>query len=374
MHGRRNSRWLREAAAAAGVAIACAAAAAHAAEDDRDALIEELQRRVEVLERKLSELAEERELEEVRAQVTAAEPPAATPGRPAPAQLEVDEEAAERALERALVTTGALLVPPWQAEIEPSFSYLRSERAAPLFLTEDATQELASLQIRRNIFTAQLRLRLGLPFDSQLEIGIPYRYVEQEDVRDVAFAPRARTRGHGSGAGDLRVGLAKSLLRERGWVPDLIGRLTWDTDTGRVRDDGIALGGFGFHELEGSLIAIKRQDPLVFLAGVSYTRAYEKDAIRPGDAVGLSLGVLLAASPETSLRAVLQQSFVDEFEVNGAAVAGSRQTIGALALGASSIIGRGRFLDVTAGVGLTEDAADYSLGISYSVRFAPFRR
>jgi hypothetical protein len=43
--------------------------------------------------------------------------------------------------------------------------------------------------------------------------------------------------------------------------------------------------------------------------------------------------------------------------------------IGTLSLGASSIIGRGKFLDITAGVGLTDAAPDYSIGASLSIRF-----
>jgi hypothetical protein len=49
----------------------------------------------------------------------------------APGQFEVDEEAAERALERTLVVTGALLLPFGKAEIQPRFAYIRSEEDAP---------------------------------------------------------------------------------------------------------------------------------------------------------------------------------------------------------------------------------------------------
>jgi hypothetical protein len=43
--------------------------------------------------------------------------------------------------------------------------------------------------------------------------------------------------------------------------------------------------------------------------------------------------------------------------------------IGTLNFGASSIIGRGKFLDLTVGMGLTDGAPDYSVGISLAVRF-----
>lgn len=43
--------------------------------------------------------------------------------------------------------------------------------------------------------------------------------------------------------------------------------------------------------------------------------------------------------------------------------------IGTLNFGASSIIGRGKFLDLTAGMGLTDEAPDYLVGISVALRF-----
>lgn len=47
----------------------------------------------------------------------------------------------------------------------------------------------------------------------------------------------------------------------------------------------------------------------------SYGTTFEKDAINPGDQLGFSVGALLAASPETSLRVILNQTFVTELEV-----------------------------------------------------------
>ncbi|EAR21780.1 hypothetical protein [Nitrococcus mobilis] len=74
--------------------------------------------------------------EKLPALATAAEPQSSTQPPPAAhnqahptasGQFQVDEEAAERALERTLVVQGALLLPFGLAEIQPSFSYTRSE-------------------------------------------------------------------------------------------------------------------------------------------------------------------------------------------------------------------------------------------------------
>jgi len=114
---------------------------------------------------------------------------------------------------------------------------------------------------------------------------------------------------------------------------------------------------------------VKRQDPLVFVGSVSYEAALEEDDFDPGDALGFRLGAILAASPETSLRFLLDQRFVDDAEVGGQTIDGSDLTLATLEIGASSIIGRGLLLDIAVGAGLTEDAADYSVAISLPFRF-----
>jgi hypothetical protein len=219
--------------------------------DERDALIVDLQRRVGELERQVATTADRAppvNQQPVAAKPVPSVPPvassaeqepstqaeealaAASGATPAvPGQFEVDKEAAERALERILVVTGALLLPFGKADIEPNFTYIRSQEEAPTFFFAQGRQFIASQDVRRNTFNGDLFLRFGLPFDSQLEVDIPYRYVEQEVVTEVGFDARAETESHGSGFGDIGFGLAKGLLHERNWWPDLIGRVTWDT-------------------------------------------------------------------------------------------------------------------------------------------------
>jgi hypothetical protein len=287
---------------------------------------------------------------------------------PAPGQFEIDEEAAERALERTLVQGGALLLNVGQAEITPSFQFTRRSDQAPILVPSNGGVSAASDEVRRNVFDWNFDVRFGLPFDSQLELGLPYRLVDQSEVISVRFAEQQENGGTGSGFGDLSVGVAKTLLREGRWWPDLIGRVTWDTATGQTRDGDVVLGG-GFNEISGSLSATKRQDPLAFVGSVSYQKAFKKNDIKPGDELTFNLGTVLAASPETSLRFFLEQNFIDEVEVDGSEVDGSDLVVGSLNVGGSVILGPRLLLDVVAGVGLTDDAPDYSVTVSLPFRF-----
>jgi hypothetical protein len=307
--------------------------------------------------------------EQVAAASQEPDPTAAPPPPAAPGQFEVDQDAIDRALERTLVEQGVLLLPWGQAQIEPSFSYTRDVTDAPIFVTENGTTFVGEVEVRRNEFLTAQTLRVGLPFDAQAEIAVPYRYVDQSTVTKVGFGDRSKSSGSGHGYGDISIGFAKTLLRENGgWWPDLVGRVRWDTDTGKSNDGGVALGG-GFNEVAGSLSAVKRQDPLAFVAGLSYERAFEHNNVRPGDELGFSLGTVLAASPETSLSLTFSQSFSDEVEIDGGGVDGSDQVNGVLSIGAASILGHGLFVNTSVDIGLTDDAPDYAVRASVPIRF-----
>ena len=263
---------------------------------------------------------------------------------------------------------GALLLPAGVLEVEPSFTYARREDTAPRFITSGDV--LFAGETRRNVnsLTADLALRLGLPWDSQVEIGFPYRSRQIESVTSVGFTPTDSSSQSGSGSGDVRVGLAKTLLREGLWRPDLVGRIVWDTDTGERQDNGVSLGG-GFHELRGSLTAIKRQDPVAFVGGLSYQHAFESDQVRPGPILSANFGGFIALSPETSLSLLLSVARQKESELLGRKIGGSDQTVATLGVGGSTLLARGTLLNLSVGIGLTNDADDYSIMLSLPIRF-----
>lgn len=288
-----------------------------------------------------------------------------------PGAVDVDEFAAERALERTLTNQGALLLPRGVYEIEPFFSFARSDTTTPRYEAFGAGGELVSAgtrRVKRNSFSFGVGARIGLPYESQLELSFPYRVVNQEEYVEVPSLGAGFSDNTGSSIGDVSIGLAKTLMREDGWMPDLIGRVAWNTSTGKQVDNGVSLG-IGFDEISASVTALKRQDPLAFIASLSYTKTLEKDNIQPGDQFGVSLGTSIAASPSTSLSFTLSQSFGQETKVNGNEVEGSSANSSQFLVGFSSSVSRTTLLSFSAGIGLTDDAPDYSFNVSMPVRF-----
>jgi hypothetical protein len=285
----------------------------------------------------------------------ATNPPATNP--PAPGQFEVNPEAAERALERTLVATGNLLVPKGFGEIEPLFSYTRRE---------NPTQVL--FDVNRNELSWALDMRFGLPWESQFEISLPYNLVQQQ-VTDIAVAPPQQVSNKwGNSFGDLTVGLAKTFVHQSGWIPDLLGRVTYEIPTGPENSNQVPLTSRR-SLLAFSLTAVKRQDPLVFVATGGYTKSYQTGQMNLGDQVNFLTGVFLASSPETSLRAVLQNNFVQDVRLNDITFRGSDTVQSILTFGASSILGRGILIDLQAGIGLTTAAPKYTVILSGTYRF-----
>ena len=295
-----------------------------------------------------------------------ATPQAAGTNPPAPGQFEVSPEAAERALERTLVATGNLLVPKGFAEIEPLLSYTRRENPSQILFN-----------VNRNEFSWALDMRFGLPWESQFEIALPYNLAQQQvnnvvqqQVTDIAVAPPQQFSNRwGNSFGDLTVGLAKIFVHESGWIPDLLGRVTYEIPTGPENSNQVALPSrrslLGF-----SLTGTKRQDPLVFVVTGGYSRSFSTGKIDLGDQANLLTGAFLATSPETSLRAVLQENFIQAIRVHDLTLRGSDTVQSILTFGASSILGRGALIDLQVGIGLTTFAPKYTVILSGTYRFA----
>jgi hypothetical protein len=282
---------------------------------------------------------------------------AADTNPPAPGQFEVSAEAAERALERTLVATGNLLVPKGFAEVEPLLSYTRRE---------NPTQVL--FNINRNEFNWTLDMRFGLPWESQFEVALPYNLVQQQVTDNRVAPPQQVSNSWGNSFGDLTVGLAKTFVHESGWIPDLLGRVTYEIPTGPENSNQVPLPSRRSN-LAFSLTATKRQDPLVFVATGGYTKAFETGGIDLGDQYNFLTGAFLATSPETSLRAILQENFVQSIRFQGVTLRGSDTVQSILTFGASSILGRGILVDLQVGIGLTTFAPKYTVILSGTYRF-----
>ena len=300
--------------------------------------------------------------------VAAKSAPASAPAGQAGGGLKIDELAAERALERSLVQEGVRLLRPGQIEVDPGFTFSRYESDFPTTVTSGNDTFIGQVRRTLNVYDSRAALRIGLPFNSQLEVGLPSRVVNTGLGTTVGTAVQSATDRSASGLGDVQIGLAAALATEKSWRPNVVGRLAWLTGSGTAIDNGVSLGG-GNSGLASQLSAYWRRDPVVFLVNGGYAHYFEDSGIRPGDIIDVSQGVALAVSPETALIFSLDQSYMKTFKRNGTELPGTDRLSSIFNFSTSTILGRGLFLRLSAGIGLTRDSPRYQFGVSLPFRF-----
>jgi Na+-transporting methylmalonyl-CoA/oxaloacetate decarboxylase gamma subunit len=360
----------------------------------RDEAIRNLQDRVAALEKAVKLL--DQRLNQTQASVAVASQPIQRPtSRRSSASREYrrEERLARAALDRALISRGGLLLPPWTLEVENGVTYYNSSSDAinidgftifPILVVGN----IFSQHIRRDIVLPTLTTRLGLPKDFQFEVRVPYGY---EIVR-ANNADNTETVHRDFGLGDVQLGFTKQLTREHGSVPSLLADFQWKTRTGRdpfsLQFTQPALG-TGFNSFEGSITAVKSSDPLVFFGGLSYAanlpitemianssptlnNQLVPGRINPGDTEGFEVGSALALNPQSSLSFTYQQLFTNESTLNGHRIPDSFFNEGIFQIGESYIYARGRAIDIGLGIGLTRDAPNFQFTVGLPFRLSLF--
>jgi hypothetical protein len=329
----------------------------------RDAVIAALAKRVEALERERAAALG------APAAQSAAAPPAGVSEQPVPA---VQDEAALEALSRTLVQKGGLVLRPWSVEIAPGVVYSHSgQQGLALVDTPEGVPTVSDQRLRNDDIRAVASLRLGLPWDSQLEVQAPYAWRRQSR----ALGNGLHAVNEGSGLGDIEVSLSHQLLHEQDWRPDLVGAVSWRFDTGRdpfrSAVPTVATGS-GTSALGVRLTAVKSSDPMVFYSTVAYAHDWSVresfGRVSLGDGLRWDLGAILAVNPATSLVFGVSQDFRGKTQVDGQSIPGSDTLASSLQLGVDRVLFRNVLLDVSLGVGLTRDAPDYVFQITTPIR------
>jgi hypothetical protein len=337
----------------------------------RDAVIDALSKRVEALERE-------------RAAGSAPPPPVAAPPavapppvgstQPPPAQgaSAAQDEVALEALSRTLVQKGGLVLRPWSVEFAPSVAYHHSQQQGLVLAnTPEGIPTVADQRLRNDGVRAAAVGRLGLPWESQIELQIPYVWERQSR----ALGDGQHAVNSGSGLGDISVSLSHQLLHEKDWRPDLVGAVAWRFDTGRdpfrIAIPSVSTGA-GTSQLGVRLTAVKSSDPMVFYSTLAYAHDWPADEsfgeVSPGDTVRLDLGGILAVNPATSLVFGVSQDFRGKTQIDGQSIPGSDTVAASLQLGVDRVLFRNLLLDISLGIGLTRDAPDYVFQISVPIR------
>jgi hypothetical protein len=290
------------------------------------------------------------------------------PGAARPPPDDAQREAAERALERALVQKGGLVVPPGRIEIVPEVSFAYGDGAAPSAVTPPGTASGA----RSEVLTGSLTLRIGLPLDLQAEASAPFVLARLTPGGGEADAAPSE----GSGLGDVTVGLTWQAIRGRARFPDVLIGGFWKSRSGKtIFDDPdvrVPLGK-GVEQFGGTLALVKAVDPLVLLAtgtyAVSAPRWIPQGWLEAGDEFGGSAGAVLAVSPETSLSFALEALHARPLRLERVTVYRSDRTSAVFRVGVATATSRRSFFQASVGMGLTSDVPRFEVSLAMPLQF-----
>lgn len=313
-------------------------------------------------------------------------PAAAEPAKPEEPALEEQPVS----IELALIELGGLLLRPGQLEITPAFEYYffdtrRINVSGFSILPTLIIGVLETEKVQRNIVTPSLTGRLGVFRDFQAEVRIPYTFIDQTRSTETM-----ETSSSNSGIGDIEGALYYQPIRERGWVPDVILSVRGKGITGEdpFGGDGNQLPtGTGFYSISGTITAVKSADPAVLFAAFIYTHNFDRtvtllethqfeSTINPGETFGYNLGIALALSIDVALSFRFEQRFISSTSitsmqpgvVNGT-VTGSTLNVATAYGGITWALARNVSMDLSVGVGLTEDSPDVSVYLAFPIRF-----
>ena len=122
--------------------------------------------------------------------------------------------------------------------------------------------------------------------------------------------------------------------------------------------------------------AVKVSDPVAFFGGFSYSYNMKETRdigeIDPGDSFGGHAGMALSLNLDTSINFSYEQRYTWRTTLNGQDIPGSYYNTGTFSTGISYTLDNVNYksLDVSLGIGLTEDAPDVQFNVSLPMRYS----
>jgi len=339
-----------------------------AADAQVDARIAALLARIDALERRLAAIEGSAPAAAMRSPVPAADAPTAASGQGGAAEPVTPQDEMARALERALVREGGLLLPPAAAEIEPRFSYVHRASSGLELLQSGGQPQLARVDKRADAQQLALGFRVGLPAQMQLDLLLPYASVrERTTAGGLSFVDTM------SGLGASDIGLSWQLWPASAGT-GAVASLRWTEPGDEAFGRATVLPASGsFRALQASLLLVQRNDPVVFFGALSHadrqSRRVAGRRVDPGDVTGLRAGAIIALSPEISLRLGLDLGWSRDVHIDRTRVPGSAAVTAEFSTGFSFALTPQALLGVEAGIGLTGVSPDFRVGLSLPWRF-----
>ncbi|PKO58225.1 MAG: acetate kinase, partial [Betaproteobacteria bacterium HGW-Betaproteobacteria-19] len=238
-------------------------------------------------------------------------------------------------------------------------------------------------------------VRRGITNRFELEAKVPWVYRSDTSIsREIASGTAVDSvfDADGSGVGDVELTGRYQLNDGGGDSPYYIASLRFKTRTGKdpfeVKTNYTLPGGrgtglqselptgSGFYTLTPGLTVLIPSDPAVFFGGISYQHSFKRSNVKantdggdilvgdvaPGGVIGFNFGMGLALNDRSSFSIGYDHQSVGKVKINGSTAPGSvRVQLGTLLLGYSHRLNSGNTVNLSLGVGVTNDTPDLQL-------------
>jgi hypothetical protein len=283
--------------------------------------------------------------------------------------------------------------------LEPSLQYIYSSdnRVALVGFTIIPAITIGLIDIRRvarDAWYAAITARYGVTSRFELEGKIPYVYSSTSTITRPLATPSVTDStfdSNGHGLGDIEIGGRYQLNAFRGdnmvYIAGLRARLptgkgvfevNYDPNTNLQTENPT---GAGFYSVQPGISFVYPSDPAVFFGGLSYTYSFERDVgngfgtVKPGGVTDLSFGMGLALNERASFSFGFQLSVVGKSEQSGdvnpfktLATTGT-QTLGTARFGLTYAFTRQTALNLTLGIGVTNETPGLELTARVPIQF-----
>ncbi|MEW6186882.1 MAG: transporter [Thermodesulfobacteriota bacterium] len=266
----------------------------------------------------------------------------------------------EEDIRKIFLRQSSVLLRSGQVEVEGGLNYLGTQSVTSVY----------NIKLRQ--FQLPLTLRIGLLERLEGFVSLAYLFNRQ----DLSFAETHSGKTK-NGLGDTTLGMNYEIFREGALWPEIITNIRFKAPSGAPpQEDGLSLGS-GHWAGSFGLQFIKTVDPVVLFWGLQYThefkaRHYFNDGfhdIQPGKTIGYNLGLGFAVNEKVSLSAQVLGSYQWDTESEGKKLSGSSNEPVSFRSALTYRWSKKFFIEPSLGIGLNEDAPDFSLGLSATHRF-----
>lgn len=294
-----------------------------------------------------------------------------------------------------LLEKGGVLLPRGTLVVEPGVQYSHTSRtriSISGFTIFEAIVigEIVAEDVKRDIVTPFLNLRYGILNDLQFDVKIPWMYRHDKEAFRSGNSEVERTVDD-SALGDIDAGLSYHLVKESGYIPDILVNVKAKFDTGKspyglkteTFDNRQRLAelptGSGHYGLSSGVTMVKSSDPAVLFASLGYFYNFERfigvrngidyGEIKPGDSIEFGIGMAYALNEKLSANISYSQRYSFKSEQSGVKIINSDANAASIYFGASHAFTGNTAISFSVGVGLTKDAPDTTVELRVPISF-----